>query len=135
MVPIKQKRAQNLLDGSMLTFGLAICLRVKRCAVVRFAAQKSPQTPPKVSHEPRITISDKCVWYTENGVQHVSGKGARCAQMSLANETQDQYRVLCKAQPCITGVYWAVAAHYSTLPGHLAPLCYIMSSPQVAVAA
>ena len=99
MVPIKQKRAQNLLDGSVLTFSLAICLRVKRCAVVRFAAQKSPQTPPKVSHEPRITISDKCVWYTkmaynmcQEKVRHV-----RCTQRSLANETRDQYCALCNS--------------------------------------
>ena len=96
MVPIKQKRAQNLLDGSMLTFGLAVCLRVKRCAVVRFAAQKSPQTPPKVSHEPRITISDKCVWYTETAYNMCQEKvrHVRCTQMSLANETRDQYCVL-----------------------------------------
>ena len=96
MVPIKQKCTQNLLDGPMLTFGLAICLRMKHCTVVRFSAQKSPQTPPKVSHEPRITISDECVWYTETlynmcqeKVRHV-----RCTQMSLANETRDQYCVL-----------------------------------------
>ena len=99
MVPIKQKHAQNLLDGSMLTFGLAVCLRVERCAVVRFATQKTSQTPPKVSHEPRIMISDKCVWYTETAynmcqekVHHVS-----CTQMSLTNETWDQYCVLCES--------------------------------------
>ena len=99
MVPIKQKRAQNLLDGPMLTFGLAVCLRVKRCAVVRFAAQKSPQTPPKVSHEPRITISDKCVWYTETAYNMCQEKvrHVRCTQMSLANETRDQYCVLCES--------------------------------------
>ena len=96
MVPIKQKRAQNLLDGPMLFFGLAICLRVKCCAVVRFAAQKTPQTPPKVSYEPRITISDKCVWYTETAYNMCQEKvrHVRCTQMSLANETWDQYCVL-----------------------------------------
>ena len=95
MVPIKQKHAQNLLDGSMLTFGLTICLRVKRCAVVCFAAQKSPQTPPKVSHEPRITISDKCVWYTKTAYNMCQEKvrHMHCTQMSLANETRDQYCV------------------------------------------
>ena len=95
MVPIQQKRAQNLLDGSMLTFGLTICLWVKRCAVVRFAAQKSPQTPPKVSHEPRITISNKCVWYTETAYNMCQEKvrHVRCTQMSLTNETWDQYHV------------------------------------------
>ena len=37
------------------------------------------------------------------------------------------YKCLCcKAQPCITGVYWGAAAHYSTLPEHLAPLWYVM---------
>ena len=98
MVPIKQKRAQNLLDGSVLTFSLAVCLRVKRCAVVRFAAQKSPQTPPKVSHEPRITISNKCVWYTETAYNMCQEKvrHVHCTQMSLANETRNQYCVLCE---------------------------------------
>ena len=99
MIPIKKKRGQNLLDGPMLTFGLAICLRVKRCAVVRFAAQKSPQTPPKVSHEPRITISDKCVWYTETAYNMCQEKVRHmcCTQMSLANETRNQYCVLCES--------------------------------------
>ena len=96
MVPIKHKCAQNLPDGPM--FGLAVCLQVKCCAVVRFAAQKSPQTPPKVSHEPRIMISDECVWYTEMAynVCHEKVRHVRCTQMSLANETWDQYRVLCE---------------------------------------
>ena len=89
MVPIKQKRVQNLLDGSMLTFGLTVFLRVECCAVVSFAAQKTPQTPPKVSHEPRITISDKCVWYTETVYNMCQEKvrHMRCTQMPLANET------------------------------------------------
>ena len=99
MVPIKQKRAQNLLDGSMLMFGLTVCLRVERCAVVSFAAQKTPQTPPKVSHEPRITISDECVWYTKTAYNMCQEKvrHVRCTQMSLTNETRDQYRVLCES--------------------------------------
>ena len=99
MVPIKQKCAQNLLDGPMLMFSLAVCLQVKRCTVVRFAAQKSPQTPPKVSHEPRITISDKCVGYTETAYNMCQEKvrHVRCTQMSLANETRDQYYVLCES--------------------------------------
>ena len=98
MVPIKQKRAQNLLDGPMLMFGLAVCLWVKHCAVVRFAAPKLPQTPPKVSHEPRITISDECVWYTEMAYNVCQEKvrHMRSTQMSLANETRDQYCILCE---------------------------------------
>lgn len=31
-----------------------------------------------------------------------------------------------KAQACMTGVFWCVAAHYSRLPGHLVPLLDVM---------
>ena len=99
MVPIKQKRAQNLLDGPVLAFGLTVRLRVKRRAVVRFAAQKSPQTAPKVSHKPGITIGNECVGNTKMAyyVHQEQMRHVRRTQVSLANETWDQDRVLCES--------------------------------------